>query len=281
MAEPDLGARLQPRFRDLKVEPLRLLDVGFGSTVVETADGVVFRVARHARAAAGHARELDLLPQLAGRLTAAVPEPQWRIEPDDEFPHGAIGYRELPGEPVRAGGGTPQLAEGVARFLQALHGLRDVAAEHEVLDVDALHDETMTALEAALIPAELDVVGRLWNEIRGDGNLRRFEPALRHGDFWYENLLAEDGRLVGVLDWGGAGYGDPAEDLSTLRHLGDSFTEAVFEAYGADDALRRRERRYWQLRELHGIAIAVELADEEMLADGIAKLRAGPILRPE
>jgi hypothetical protein len=52
----------------------------------------------------------------------------------------------------------------------------------------------------------------------------------------------------------------------------------VLEAYGADAALRRRERRYWQLHELHGIAIAVELADDAMLADGIAKLRCGAMI---
>jgi aminoglycoside 2''-phosphotransferase len=281
MAEPDLGARLQRRFPDLAVEPLRLLDVGFGSTVVETADGIVFRIARHARGAAGHSRELDLLPQLAGRLPAAVPQPLWRLEPSSDFPNGAIGYRKLPGEPVAAEGGTPQLAEDVARFLRSLHGLRDVTATDQRLDLDALHHATMGALEAALTPDELGAVTRLWNEIRADDDLRTFTLALRHGDFWYENLLAEDGRLVGVLDWGGAGYADPAEDFATLRHLGDPFTEAVFEAYGAEEALRRRERRHWELRELHGIGIALELADDEMLADGVAKLRAGPILRPQ
>jgi aminoglycoside phosphotransferase (APT) family kinase protein len=277
MAEGDLGARLRRRFPELTGEPLRLLDVGFGSTVVETADGVIFRVARHARASAGHARELELLPQLAGRLPAAVPQPRWRIEPDDEFPHGAIGYRKLPGEPVAADSGTPQLAADVARFLRALHGLCHVAAPRRDLQLDALHDRTMTALEAALTATELDVLVRWWDEVLTDVDLRDFEPALRHGDFWHENLLVEEGRLVGVLDWGGAGYGDPAEDFSTLRHLGDAFTETVFDTYGADDALRRREQRHWQVRELYGIGMALELRDEAELTDAIAKLRRGAI----
>ena len=207
MADPGVGARLQRRFPELSVEPLRLLDEGFGSTVVETADGVIFRIARHARAAAGHARELELLRQLAGRLPAAVPEPRWRIEAGAEFPNGAIGYRKLPGEPVAPYGGTPELA----------------------------------------------------------------------GDFWYENLLTDRGRLVGVLDWGGAAYADPAEDFATVRHLGDTFTEAVFEAYGADESLRHRERRHWELRELYGIGMALELQDDEELADGIRKLRRGAV----
>ena len=281
MAEPALAARLQRRFRELAIEPLRLLDVGFGSTVVETADGVLFRIARHPHAAAGHARELRLLPQLAGRLPVAVPEPCWRIEPDDEFPHGAIGYRKLPGEPLAADGGTPRLIADVARFLRALHDLEDVAAEPREVELESLREATRPALAQKLPPAELDLLDCWWGEIRGDRRLRTFEPALRHGDLWYENLLVERGHLVGALDWGGAAYADPAEDFAPLRHLGDPFANAVLDAYEADEALRHRERRHWELRELYGIRLALELEDEEELADAVAKLRAGPIRRRE
>jgi aminoglycoside 2''-phosphotransferase len=281
MAEPDLADRLQRRFPELSISPLRLLDVGFGSTVVETADGIVFRVARHPRAAGGHARELQLLPQLAGRLPIDVPEPRWRIEPDADFPHGAIGYRQLRGEPLTAGGGTDRLAEDVARFLRALHGLQDIAAESRELDLDSLREATLPALEHALEPAELARLDRWWDEICTDAALRTFEPALRHGDLWYENLLVAGGRLVGVLDWEGAAFADPAQDFAPLRHLGDPFSEAVLGAYGAGDALRLRAHRHWELREVDGIRLALELNDADELADAVRKLRAGPILHPE
>jgi aminoglycoside 2''-phosphotransferase len=281
MAEPDLADRLKRRFPELSIAPLRLLDVGFGSTVVETADAIIFRIARTARAAAGHERELRLLPQLAGRLTVAVPEPRWRIEPDADFRYGAIGYPKLPGAPLGPGGGTPWLAEEVAGFLRALHAVRDADADDRRLDLDALREATGPALEHALAPAEQRTFGRWWEELRADDELRVFEPALRHGDLWYENLLVADGRLAGVLDWEGAAYADAAQDFAPLRHLGDAFADAVLEAYGADDALRRRAQRHWELRELYGIRLALELADEQELADGLAKLRAGPILRRE
>lgn len=38
-----------------------------------------------------------------------------------------------------------------------------------------------------------------------------------HGDFHHENLLAQGGRLTGVVDWDGAGRGDHRFDLVTLR----------------------------------------------------------------
>jgi aminoglycoside 2''-phosphotransferase len=281
MAEPDLADRLQRRLPELSIAPLRLLDVGFGSTVVETADGIVFRVARHPRAAGGHTRELQLLPQLGGRLPVDVPVPRWRLEPDADFLHGAIGYRKLRGEPLTAGGGTHRLAEDVALFLRALHRLQDIDAESRELDLDSLREATLPALEHTLEPAELARLDCWWHEIRSDAGLRTFEPALRHGDLWYENLLVAGGRLVGVLDWEGAAFADPAQDFAPLPHLGDPFSEAVLGLYGASDAFRLRAQRHWELRELYGIRLALELDDADELADSVRKLRAGPILHPE
>lgn len=38
-----------------------------------------------------------------------------------------------------------------------------------------------------------------------------------HQDFHPGNLLAENGRITGVIDWDGAGRGDARFDLVTLR----------------------------------------------------------------
>jgi aminoglycoside 2''-phosphotransferase len=281
MAEPDLADRLQRRFPELTIAPLRLLDVGFGSTVVETGDGIVFRVARHTSAAAGHARELRLLPELGGRVRVDVPQPRFRIEPDTDFPHGAIGYPKLRGEPLTVRGGTPQVVSDIARFLRTLHGLRGLDADARALDLESLREATRPPLERTLTSDELVRLDRWWDDIRADGELRDFEPALRHGDLWYENLLGADGRLVGVLDWEGAAYADPAEDFAPLRHLGDAFACAVLDEYGAEPSLRHRARRHWELRELYGIQLALELDDEDELADAVEKTRRSPVLRRE
>ena len=109
-----------------------------------------------------------------------------------------------------------------------------------------------------------------------------FEPRLRHGDLWYENLLVADGRLVGVIDWGTAEYGDPAEDFDALTHISDEFADAVLASYPhADPDLRHRIERHWQVRELWGVFLARELGDEDELADAVRKLRAGPVLGAE
>jgi aminoglycoside 2''-phosphotransferase len=277
----ELGRLLRQRFLELSVEPVALLDVGFGSTVVETADGIVFRFARSARAAAGQEHELRLLRQLVGRLPVAVPDPQWRIEPDEAVPFGALGYRKLVGEPLRVEDATDALAAELAGFLRALHGLRGIDARVGGDDRRALCAATLPALRERLEHEEVVRLEQWWTHVLADDVLRRFEPALRHADLWNENILVEHRRLVGVLDWGAAAIDDPAEDFAPLRHIGYAFAEAVLDAYGADEALRHRARRHWELREFHGIRAALELNDEHELADGIAKLRAGPVLHPE
>ena len=42
------------------------------------------------------------------------------------------------------------------------------------------------------------------------------ERALLHNDYWFENILADGGRVTGVIDWGNALYGDPLYDVARL-----------------------------------------------------------------
>ena len=159
----------------------------------------------------------------------------------------------------------------------------DVDAPAYLADpVQELHDATTDILRRTLSGDELERITSWWDELRADERFRMFEPRLRHGDLWYENLLVADGRLVGVIDWGTAEYGDPAEDFDALRHISDEFADAVLASYPhADPDLRYRIERHWQVRELWGVFLARELGDEDELADAVRKLRAGPVLGAE
>ena len=271
-----------------------MLDTGLGSTVLETADGVIFRVARTADAATGHSRERALLAALREAVTVYIPAPEWRVEPGHAhaMPFGAIGYRKLGGAPLSPDllRRSNRIGEDVARFLSSLH--RFPVEEAKRLSVPRGRDwrQTVAILESEVLPAlhehvtqdEYRSLARWVREVAADRDLDHYRPALCHGDLWFENLLVagEPLRLVGVLDWEAARIGDPAQDLDVQLYLGEPFAGSVMAGYGVEESnLPHRVQRFWELREFGGLQWALEQRDRVELEDSLAKLRAGPILR--
>jgi aminoglycoside 2''-phosphotransferase len=293
---PEIERGLQEAFPDLAIAPIRALETGFGSVAVETADGIVFRIPRHAGVADGHARELRALPVLRERLPAPVPLPRWRIEPGEgPFPLGAIGYRRLEGDPL-----SPELADrepgaapDLARFFAALHELP--LGEAEALGLPAWlevpesfrwsRDQVMPALRDRLTSREYRAVEQWWASLLADEEFQNFPPAVIHGDPWYGNVLVDraSGRLAGVIDWEGIAISDPAWDFAALLHLGDRFFSTVLEGYAAeqsvvDGSLEYRARALYELRELDGVRLALTLDDTAELDDAVAKVRRSAVL---
>ncbi|MFN2392567.1 MAG: APH(3') family aminoglycoside O-phosphotransferase [Pyrinomonadaceae bacterium] len=60
-----------------------------------------------------------------------------------------------------------------------------------------------------------------------------------HGDYCLPNVLIEDGKLSGFVDWSGAGVADRYQDIALLTrsvwyNFGEDLTENVFEIYGIE-----------------------------------------------
>ncbi|MFE2145894.1 aminoglycoside phosphotransferase family protein [Streptomyces sp. NPDC059456] len=205
----------------------------------------------------GAADQVDLeqrwLPHLAPHLPLAVPVPLGRGVPGEGYPFAWSVYRWLDGanlfdEPVTA---LHDAAAGLGRFVAALRGIDAAGAPRSFrggpvgtadagvraairdLGADGTHDAgaATAAWEAALGAPQ-------W-----DG-----PPVWLHGDLLPGNLLARQGRLSAVIDFGGVGVGDPACDTMAAWTLLSAGTREVFrEAAGVDDATWARGRG-WALR---------------------------------
>jgi len=60
-----------------------------------------------------------------------------------------------------------------------------------------------------------------------------------HGDYCLPNIILENGKLSGVIDWGSAGVADKYQDLALLtrsvsHNFGKKWEESVFEIYGIE-----------------------------------------------
>jgi aminoglycoside phosphotransferase (APT) family kinase protein len=285
-----LAQALQRSFPDIGVvAPLTMCGLGFNSLAVETAGGIIFRIARHAAVGERYAKERQLLPVLKSYLPVAIPEPQWYIPSSADFPFGVIGYRKLPGVPLE----PDRLTASAAREIAAQIGniiltlqrvpVDGLPAGNPRADWEAQRDKVLPALRTALTVKEYEAVARWWEDLLADERMLSYTPVLQHGDLWYENLLVEEIHICGIVDFEQVGIGDPALDFTPQLYLGETFLNWVIAAYRKaggvlDSHFDHRLRRLWARREFGGLQYAIEHNDRAEFDDSIAKLRKGAIL---
>lgn len=191
------------------------------------------------------AKERQWLPRFAPFLPLRLPEALAQGEPDEGYPWPWAIYRWLEGEnATTAAVDQPAAAGEMARFLTALqqidptggppaggHGLRGAPLAGR----DAAVRQAIAALEGTIDTAAATAV---WEEALRAAEWDR-APVWFHGDLLSGNVLVRDGRLSAVIDWGGAGVGDPACDLMIAWSL---FSGAGRAALGVDDATWARGR---------------------------------------
>ncbi len=113
---------------------------------------------------------------------------------------------------------TGRLLVDCVDFLVALHSARSAETPRSTLL------EQVEIIVPAARREEARVLQALAEQL--EATLADVPRGFVHGDFFHGNLLTEDGRLVGVIDWDAAGPGRlPLIDLLHLRHA----THAVAE----------------------------------------------------
>jgi aminoglycoside phosphotransferase (APT) family kinase protein len=185
--------------------------------------------------------EFRWLPVLAPRLPVAIPEPLALGQPAEGYPNEWAIHRWLPGiDATVAPLDLEQAAIDLADLIAALWRIDPAGGpgggRGEPL---APRDEQTRSciaelgLEAALPVWEAAVAAPVY-----DGPRRWL-----HGDLDNRNLLLEDRRITGILDWSCACVGDPACDVKVAWAVLDAETRPVFrERLGVDDATWARAR---------------------------------------
>jgi aminoglycoside phosphotransferase (APT) family kinase protein len=251
----ELLARQHPQWADLPIE--RVPSAGTDNALYRLGDDLAVRLPRIHWAVEHVAKEQAWLPVLAPQLPLPVPLPVAAGEPDDTFPHPWGVVEWLPGtmasldqldDPVQA-------ARDLAAFVRDLRTI-DAAGgpRHQRGLAIRLGDETVRAGIAQLHGDDLDTdaLTAAWSRAVAapdhDG-----PPTWFHGDLAYLNLLAQDGRLSAVIDWGTCGVGDPAIDTIVAWSLfPPDARDAYRESLGVDDAEWERGKG-WVLTGLFGI----------------------------
>ncbi|MDQ0866949.1 aminoglycoside phosphotransferase family protein [Arthrobacter globiformis] len=192
---------------------------GWDNATFRLGDDLAVRLPRRDEAVPLILHEQQYLPGIASRSPVAVPVPVHAGRPTSDFPWPWSIVRWVPGaEAVDAGPADRAPAvDGLAAFLKSLHvpaapgvpvnPVRGVP----LVDRDAVVRERLGDRERYPQSAGLRAV---WAQACAvpvwDG------PAMMlHGDLHPANiLLAADGSMAGVIDFGDVGAGDPAVDLA-------------------------------------------------------------------
>jgi aminoglycoside phosphotransferase (APT) family kinase protein len=244
------------QFPDVGLDTLEQLGEGWDATVWLAGGRWVFRFPRREVVLPGLARELQVLPQLAGRLPLEVPNPVHVGRPADGFPWPFWGARHVPGaEPsqveltaeARVAGAAP-----LGGFLRALHAIDLSTIEGPALQPDAnqradmdrrvqmTRDRIAQARQIGLWTAPAAVEPLLEQALA----LPPAQPtALVHGDLHLRHLLLDTNLSpTGVIDWIDVCRADPAVDLMLYwSFLPPAGREVFRNSYGPirDDQLVR------------------------------------------
>ncbi|MBO3731781.1 aminoglycoside phosphotransferase family protein [Glycomyces niveus] len=263
----DLLEQQCPDLADLEVKSV---DGGWTNQMWRLGPDLAVRIPRRDDAPALLEREHRLIPDIASRLPLPVPVPTRLSEPSERFPYHWLITTWVHGTPADLAPITdPESAATLADFLTALHleGPADNPANDgrgaPLTDMDERFEQTLQRLPEV----DADRARAVWRESL-DAAPHNGTGVWLHGDLHPANVVVEDGRLSGVIDFGEIFVGDPAVDLAAAWILlPDGASDAFFNAYKAADEATILRARGLALIKAFGL-IEIGIAGERGWAGG-------------
>lgn len=235
-----------PQWADLPITPVR--EFGTDHLLYRLGEELLVRMPRIEDALDQVATDARWLPVLAPRLPVVVPEQLAAGRPGEDYPWGWSVVRWIPGTaPEPCSVASAAVGRDLGRFVTALR------------EVDSHGGPVKTGLQRGVPLANRDRITRdavdeLGSRVERDAVLAIWQDAVEappwsgesvwlHGDLKAGNLVIDDDRLTGVIDFGALGLGDPAADLTPAwLALQQQARQAFRRAAGLDDAAWRRGR---------------------------------------
>jgi aminoglycoside phosphotransferase (APT) family kinase protein len=240
---------------------LRRLDASGSSNVLfRLGDDLLVRLPRQPGGTSAIETEQRWLPYVAAPLSVPVPQILAVGEPGFGYPERWSVVRWLEGEvptgPTHGEAPRSALARDLASVVTTLRGLAvpDEAAADPGLrwyrgePLSRMDASTRRAIAECRaidgLDLDLDACAAAWETtMRLPGVSDRVPPRWHHADLAAENLLVQDGRLAGVLDFGGLAVGDPTVDLGVAWDVLDPVARELFrDLVGVDEATWLRGR---------------------------------------
>ncbi|CAM3788335.1 phosphotransferase [Alkalicoccus chagannorensis] len=248
MTEKEAETRIARAFPELGPLEVRTAGTGFDTFVFQVNEQYVFRFPRQEKGKWAMENENRILHRLweeGVQLPFDVPQPQFYAPGEDgAFPF--VGFSYVPGHELAEEKNVDLLGfhtEALAEMMKQLHTIELDDSwqlpEDELLRLSSKKRrpmllEYLDELKEVCDPRTRELLEMYLYHIPEWENPP--SSVLVHGDLHPKNLIAREGRLSGVIDWGDAHYGHPASDLALVfQALPAAEHDRFFERYGAID----------------------------------------------
>lgn len=243
-----------PEWTELALKPV--ISAGTSNALYRLGSDMVVRLPRIPKASLQVQKEQQWLPKLAPHLPLAIPTPLAMGIPGEGYPWHWSVYRWLEGEnkSIESLDDPQQAAIDLAQFITALHNIDPTGGplpgEHNAtrgLPLAMRDDHTRNLIDQLKDTFDADIMTKVW-EAAVHATVWDKPSVWIHGDLMPGNILAINGKLSAIIDFGLLGTGDPASDVMTAWIFLSSKTRSIFhETLQADDAtwLRARGWALW------------------------------------
>jgi aminoglycoside phosphotransferase (APT) family kinase protein len=192
------------------------------------------------------------LLEITGRSGLVTPKPRFLDQKCDIFPTAYVVLEYLVGETEFEPVDVIDYVSQMARHLTYIHEIDCVQQDLTFLrDQTALYAQKFEsgpghrdgATREEKTRAALEAVWPLQSN-----NI----PVLLHGDYWPGNVLWENGKLAGIIDWEDAQFGEPLADLANARlellwAFGEDAMDSFTDAYKSVSTIEFTNLPYWDL----------------------------------
>ena len=247
--DPELVRRLLaaqfPQLTDLPIREVKA--TGTVNAIYRLGDHLYARLPRVQGWAQDLDKEWQWLPRLAPHLSLQIPEPVAHGHPEHSYPFAWAIYRWIDGQPYADAlvDDEREAARELAQFVAELRRVAPVGAprggRRPLRELDAV---TRAAIRSAADAIDSDAATAAW-ELALQAPAWNGTPVWIHTDLLRSNVLVRDGRLRAVIDFGGAGVGDPAADvIAAWSVLGPTGRGVFRDALDVDDGTWDRARGF-------------------------------------
>ena len=189
--------------------------------------------------------EQELLPKLKPYLTVAIPEPIKMGVPSCDYPFHFSIYKWLDGESANNleidSKHLEPIAKQLVEFLKELHSITDIAGptpgQHNWWrgsHINVYEEDVRQQIYQLKDLIDRDKAIQLWE--KACKTKWNKSPVWIHGDFSSGNIIIKGASLIGAIDFGGMGVGDPACDLVIAWTFLNGKSRQIFlESLGIDD----------------------------------------------